>query len=347
MAAMSAAVSGSTCRSAPAAVSGRTSSSDASTATEPSLGSDSLVVGAGSLGPALASGLDTGGALGVVAPHAVASRPTTTIVATRRLTRTRAAGPGSARQRPRPRTRARSRSRASRRSSRPAGHRPPGTSRRRRSRGRRGRRRRPRRAGGEALVACACGRRDAGDDRRQRRVGQGRVQVARALRPRIGGQRPELAYAAGVVLDEEDLGVAPEDAQPAGEQPQLARRVVVDRGRGPARARTGCRRRRRRRPERVGRAAADAGRGERVGGPLLEVGEERVVDGRTRGRRRPRRRVPRARTAGRPSTRDRRPPSSRTSDGRSPGSAHGGTSPNVSSSVTSTMRMRGAAMARV
>ena len=48
-------------------------------------------------------------------------------------------------------------------------------------------------APGEALAARLGGRRDAGDDRRQRRVGQRRVEVAGPLRPRVGGQRPELA----------------------------------------------------------------------------------------------------------------------------------------------------------
>ena len=45
----------------------------------------------------------------------------------------------------------------------------------------------------EPCAARLGGRGDAGDDGRQRRVRQGRIEVAGPLRPRIGGQRPELA----------------------------------------------------------------------------------------------------------------------------------------------------------
>ena len=45
---------------------------------------------------------------------------------------------------------------------------------------------------GEAGAARLGRRRDAGDDRGQRRVGERRVEVARPLRARVRGQRPEL-----------------------------------------------------------------------------------------------------------------------------------------------------------
>ena len=163
---------------------------------------------------------------------------------------------------------------------------------------------------------------DAGDDRRERRVRQGRIEVARPLGAWVGGQRSELRVDLGHVVLEQDLGVAPGDPEAAAEQLELARRLGPD-GRPP----DGWRRERV-----VDRAVVDLAGGqervgrtggrERVGGGRgrLEIGEERVRRARLSARPRPtptRRRTAPATTAVPPSTRGRRPPSSRTSDGRS------------------------------
>src|SRR5712671_1131253 len=66
------------------------------------------------------------------------------------------------------------------------------------------------------------GRRDAGDDRRQRRLRQLRIEVAEPLGARIRRERTELTEGNGYLFGKEDLGVAPEDGAAAPEQAQLA-----------------------------------------------------------------------------------------------------------------------------
>ncbi len=133
---------------------------------------------------------------------------------------------------------------------------------------------------GETQPARLGGRRDAGDDGRQRGIREGRIEVARALRPRVGGQRPELRVGRRPVAAEQHLGVASRHAQAAPEELELARRV--GRNRGPLH---------RRRRERVVEGAVvgiltrgqegvpRTRRGERIGRRrlrCLEIGEERV-----------------------------------------------------------------------
>ena len=99
--------------------------------------------------------------------------------------------------------------RRARRSSRPRGRRPPGTSRPRRSRGPRGRRTPPRRASprgrGRARPRVVAMQVIIG---RQRRHRQARIQLAGPQRPRIGRQRPELRVARRLVVLEQHLRVA-------------------------------------------------------------------------------------------------------------------------------------------
>ena len=104
---------------------------------------------------------------------------------------------------------------------------------------------------GEAGATCLGRRRDAGDDRGQGRIRQGRVEVTGALGARVRGQRPELRVDRRDVVAQQDLGIAPRDAETAAQQLQLARRVAADRraGRRSRRERVvdaACRRRPRR-----------------------------------------------------------------------------------------------------
>ena len=75
---------------------------------------------------------------------------------------------------------------------------------------------------------------DARDHGRQRGVGQLRVQLPGSQRARVRRQRTELAVGHGLAVDQEHLGVAAEDAEPAAEQLQLARRLGGDRRAGGA-----------------------------------------------------------------------------------------------------------------
>ena len=77
------------------------------------------------------------------------------------------------------------------------------------------------------------------------------------LRPRIRRQRPELGVGRRLVVDQQDLGVAPEDAEPAAEELELARRLGA----------------------RTRRCGAAVGR-ERVVGERVVVARERVERGR-------------------------------------------------------------------
>ena len=162
--------------------------------------------------------------------------------------------------------------------------------------------------------------RDAGDDGRQRRDRQARVEVADALGAWIGRQRPELAVGQGALAIDEDLRVAPDDPQTPAKELELARRGRRDGGAGP-----GCGRERVddgfvvRVEERVlvrGRPRA----GEWVRGRLVrpEIVEERVRGADRRGLRRGRLAAPSATRDEPPSTRVRRPPNSRRIGGRTP-----------------------------
>ena len=159
-----------------------------------------------------------------------------------------------------------------------------------------------------------------------------RAGEARAGRPTAGrtGRRP-----AADVVDEQHLGVAPEDGQPADEQTELARSAGTDDRSGRSEAgRTGCRRAgRHRRHERIERPARPIALGANGLSPAVVVGlPERVRlpagDGACGGGRRAR-----ASSAGRPSNRARRPPSSRRCGGRTRGrrtAGSGGRSPHRS-----------------
>ncbi len=134
---------------------------------------------------------------------------------------------------------------------------------------------------------------DAGDDRGKRRVRECGIEVARALRARVRSEGPELRIDLRDVVVEQDLRVAPGDAESAAQQLQLARCLGTD-----GRALDGPRSERvvdrpgilvARGQERVGRAA----RRERIGRgrPRLEIRQERIggrglgrVGGRTRRR---------------------------------------------------------------
>ena len=174
--------------------------------------------------------------------------------------------------------------------------------------------------------------------------GQLRVEVARPLRPRVGRQRPELAVGRGLVV----ARAGPWRSCPKTPSPRPSswslRGASASDGRPGARrrARTGCRPASSSSSSRNGFGRGPAG-GERVDGRArrLEVGEERVVGGRRRrgGRAAGAGSAAPARPGGPPSSRGRRPPSSRTSDGRSPGRRTAGCARRSASSVTSTMRM--------
>ena len=166
-------------------------------------------------------------------------------------------------------------------------------------------------------------RRDAGDDRRQRRVGERRIEVARALRARVRGQRAELGVGRRDLVHEQHLGVAPGDAQAASEQLQLprARRWGRPASRRDA-GRTGCpaARHRRRRP--ASGTGSPGGRSRTDWPPAVSPRGRRGTDwpGVAEPCRRPwRPTTARARTDAPPSSRGRRPPSSRTIGGRSRG----------------------------
>ena len=265
------AVSASGSTGSPSTVAGRCSSSDRSTTTPPD--APSLEDGAGARPAAEAtSALEargrrrraraTGRLVGPLAPQAPDTMATSTSAAHRRHGRPRpetAAAQMSSRRMTGNRSSAIARAnpaasqKAGRRGARGVrpGVRPPGRPRRPRSRASRDRRRRPAtRRRPRPSAAGLRRRRDAGDDRGQRRGRQARIQVARLLGPRIGGQRPELAVRRGHVVAFEDLRVAAGDAEAAGQQLELARRVGLDRGpplgRRRERVRDGRGRRRRR-----------------------------------------------------------------------------------------------------
>ena len=95
---------------------------------------------------------------------------------------------------------------------------------------------------GISLAARRGRRGDAGDDRRQRRIGQLRVQLAQSRRARIRRQWPELAVRDRLVVGHEHLGVRAENAAAAVEQRQLARHALAQWSLAHRRAaRTGCR----------------------------------------------------------------------------------------------------------
>ena len=86
-----------------------------------------------------------------------------------------------------------------------------------------------------AALAGGRGGGDARDHRRQRGVGQPGVKLAGPERARVRRQRPELAVGQRLAVHDQHLGVAAEDAEPATEQLELARRLGGDRRAGRAR----------------------------------------------------------------------------------------------------------------
>src|SRR6266576_3863621 len=71
-----------------------------------------------------------------------------------------------------------------------------------------------------AGLRCRC---DAGDDRRQRRLRQLRVEVAETLGAGVRRQWAELAERDRCLIGQENLGVAPENSAATPEQAELAR----------------------------------------------------------------------------------------------------------------------------
>ena len=176
---------------------------------------------------------------------------------------------------------------------------------------------------GEPGTTGRGGRGDARDDGRERGIGQGRVQVAGPLGAGIRGQRPELAIGGRDVVGQQHLRIAPDDPKPAAQQPELGRRAA-----GHRRAFGAARRERV-----VGKRVVVVGqeRVERSDPATTAADRERVASQArraARGRRgtdwpaTPAVSVPaapcaaRSSRAGSPSSRDPRPPSSRTSGGR-------------------------------
>ena len=134
-------------------------------------------------------------------------------------------------------------------------------------------------------MARVRGRRDAGDHRGQRGVGQRRIEVARPLRARVRGQWAELGVGDGRVVAKEDLGVA-SLRSPGLEPSNCSLRGASDppSGARAAAARTGSRRARQASSssgDRNGFGRGDRERVARAPAGRLEVGKERV---RRRGR---------------------------------------------------------------
>ena len=165
--------------------------------------------------------------------------------------------------------------------------------------------------------------------------GQRRVQVARALRPRVGGQRAELAVRRRDLVRE--AGPWRSCRRPSGR----GRGAASLRGASASAAGGGGRRRGervRRRPASTssrngfaGRRSAGGANGFGPRGGRVGAREERVGRGGPAGRG-ARARPPPATPAGPPSTRGRRPPSSRRCGGRSPGPRTAGCARNPASS---------------